>query len=286
MSGHADTSPIILLGAHRSGTTWLGKVLSAHPALAYHEEPRHVWTWGNARTPDDRLTAEHARPEVVEHIRASFEESTRRRGRERMCEKTPSNCLRVPFIRAVYPDAKLLFVVRDGRSVIRSTGAIMDQGVPTRRVVARALRTPVREWPAYAGRVATILRQKLGGAPLDLWGPHPPGWRAWVRQDPRDVVLARQWAATVGTAADDLDEPGAGSHLRFRYEDMARAPAETMGRIVGFLEISEGDTLIEAAVRSASPASIDRWRGELSAETLAQIRPHMEPTLNRLGYTW
>lgn len=38
-----ETTPILVTGAHRSGTTWIGKMLSADPATAYISEPLNVW---------------------------------------------------------------------------------------------------------------------------------------------------------------------------------------------------------------------------------------------------
>jgi hypothetical protein len=38
-----DVSPILVTGAHRTGTTWVGKMLAAHPRLAYISEPLNVW---------------------------------------------------------------------------------------------------------------------------------------------------------------------------------------------------------------------------------------------------
>jgi len=35
--------PILVTGAHRSGTTWVGKVLAADPQVAYISEPLNVW---------------------------------------------------------------------------------------------------------------------------------------------------------------------------------------------------------------------------------------------------
>jgi len=40
MNGHA---PILVTGAHRTGTTWVGKMLAASPQVAYISEPLNVW---------------------------------------------------------------------------------------------------------------------------------------------------------------------------------------------------------------------------------------------------
>jgi hypothetical protein len=36
-------SPILVTGAHRTGTTWVGKMLAASPQVAYISEPLNVW---------------------------------------------------------------------------------------------------------------------------------------------------------------------------------------------------------------------------------------------------
>ncbi len=36
-------APILVTGAHRSGTTWVGKMLAANPRVAYISEPLNVW---------------------------------------------------------------------------------------------------------------------------------------------------------------------------------------------------------------------------------------------------
>ena len=38
-----DSSPILVTGAHRSGTTWVGKMIAASPRVAYISEPLNVW---------------------------------------------------------------------------------------------------------------------------------------------------------------------------------------------------------------------------------------------------
>lgn len=38
-----DHQPILVSGAHRSGTTWVGKMLAAGPRVAYISEPLNVW---------------------------------------------------------------------------------------------------------------------------------------------------------------------------------------------------------------------------------------------------
>ncbi len=280
--------PIILIGTHRSGTTWLGEVFSQHPRLAYAVEPRHIWTFGNSYTPDDLLTEQHATPRVVSHIHNAFANFVRDRGKDRLCEKTPSNCLRLRFIHAIYPNARILLVIRDGRSVLRSTDEILASGVPMSRIISRARQTPLREWPAYAGQTASTIYRKVTGQKLNYWGPRPPGWRDWLRTDPPDVVMAKQWAATISHALDDADFLTTQGQpvFKFRYEDLMKDPRRIVTEICAFAQLDKPDPVIDFAARTADPARANKWRDELDDELLALVRPHMQPTLTRLGYAW
>lgn len=281
-------APIILVGTHRSGTTWLGEVLSQHPRLAYWVEPRHVWTWHNSYTPDDVLTEKAATDKVCRHVRKTFAEFVRREGKDRLAEKTPSNCLRLRFIRAIYPDARILLVIRDGRSVLRSTDEILARGVPWVRILTRARQTPLTEWPAYGRQAFDAIWRKLTGTKLNYWGPRPPGWHEWLEHDSTDLVMAKQWAGTIGRAVEDADHlqsQGVGV-FRFRYEDLMQRPRELMTQICDYAELTNPEPVIEFTERTADPSRTDKWRAQLDDEVLELVRPHMQPMLERLGYTW
>lgn len=279
-------APVILVGTHRSGTSWFGNMLATHPDLAYWLEPRHVWTWGNSYLPDDRMTADHARPRVIRHIRSTFARYARQRGKSRFCEKTPSNCLRLPFIHEVYPEARIILIIRDGRSVIRSAAEKMSNGVPTHRIVRRAMQTPVWEWPSYVPRTCRTVRRKFLGQSLDYWGPRPPGWRDWLGQHPRNVILAKQWAETIRTAVQDAERLGPEVVHTIRYEHVMARPQEVMQGVVDHLRLANSERMIEHVVSTVDPARQRKWRDVLTQETLEEVRPHMEPMLNRLGYGW
>ncbi len=40
---HSHTQPILVTGIHRSGTTWVGKMLAANHKVAYISEPLNLW---------------------------------------------------------------------------------------------------------------------------------------------------------------------------------------------------------------------------------------------------
>ena len=284
-------SPIILIGTHRSGTTWLGQVLSRHSSLAYWVEPRYVWSWGNNYKPDDVLTKVNATPRIIKHIRQRFDKFVKNQGKERLLEKKPSNCLRLSFIRAVYPEAKILHIIRDGRSVFNSAQEILNTGYYRQEVLSRRLlemfkETPTWEIPAQFPRITETLKSKLTGRPLKFWGPRPQDWREWVKQDPPNVILAKQWAATINHAINEGALIDSNHYYRFYYEEIMARPREIMSNITEFAELSNADNLINYVESTVDPSRQNKWRKLINQATLEEIRPYMESTLNQLGYEW
>ena len=278
-------APIILLGTHRSGTTWLGSALARAPGVAYWVEPRPVWVYRNWLRPDDVLVASDATDAIKRHIRRRFAQHVARHGAARFCEKTPSNCLRIPFIREVFPEAKFVLLERDGRAVFRSTQEVQARGSSVQRMWQRVRESSPKDYPAYLSRLPWLWA-RLTGRPLRFWGVRPPGWRDWLENDSPQVVVAKQWAATINRALDDIQQLPASQFAVVRYEDLVRAPADVFATIQSCVALAEPGPVIEFLKESSDPSRETKWHEELSPELLDEIRPHLEPTLTRLGYAW
>jgi len=278
-------SPLIMIGAHRSGTTWLGEALSKAADIAYWPEPNHVWTWGNWSLPDDVLGPEHATPRVKAHLHRVFHRYTRRVSSEKFCEKTPSNCLRVPFIREVFPDAKYIFLVRDGRSIFRSTRQVLDEGVAWIKFVNRFRRMSPGDLPYMVSRLPRVLGKLTGQTPK-YWGPRPEGWQTWLENDSTNVMLAKQWACTIAKAAADFEQMDPAQYVTLRYEDMLASPREAMTQVLEFLEVRDVQPVFDYVETSVDRSRLQPWRETLDPELLDEVRPHMEATLARMGYSW
>ena len=284
---HLVTKPIIVVGTHRSGTTFMGRALSRHPHLAYWEEPRHVWSWGHNYRLDDRLTGADARPRIARHIRQTFAHFLRASGRSRLAEKTPSNCLRLPFVFKVFPDARFVHVFRDGRGVVSSCQRMVTQRRPESRwFLPRLLGTPVWEWPAFVPRAWRTLGQRLTGRPMSIWGPLPPGWREWVRNDSKHVLLARQWRGTIEPVLEFRQSVPRTQWLDVCYEELVCSPVQAAEQIMDFAELSNSDEVSEYFRVRSDPGRSGAWRDELQADVLDDLRPVLQDTLLKLGYSW
>jgi len=278
--------PLILIGTHRSGTTWLGDAFSQARDIAYWSEPRHIWEWGNWFRDDDVLTELDARPRIRRYIQRRFTRFAERRGKNIFCEKTPANCLRIGFVMSVFPDARLVLIVRDGRSVLRSTEEILDRGgARWQRMAQRVAETRLWEWPAHLSR-ATWVTGKLRGQRVRFWGVRPPGWKQWLADDDPRVILARQWASSIGMALDGIARVPADQRLVVRYEDLVADRSGMLGSLVAFSGTADGERVVSYLERTREPHRANMWRDEIDPAELERLRPFLEPTLQRLNYEW
>jgi len=158
---------IFNVGARRSGTYWLQRVVTAHPTVAAIPSETHLLSHGIA--PLLKLF-QHEDPDSPEVGQAYAErdaliDATRDlcdsvfspygAGCERIAERTPLHVLHLALIAEIYPDAKFVHIIRDGRDVARSISA---QPWGPANIAGAA-----REWRecVVAGRAAALKSDQL-----------------------------------------------------------------------------------------------------------------------------
>lgn len=279
--------PIFVLGAPRSGTTWLGKVLAQHPDIAHWGEINNVWIWGNTNRPDDVLTENELNPRIQKYIIKKFANYLKKYGKSRICDKTPRNSLRISFIHAVFPDAKIIMMLRDGRSVISSTKKKLkySEGLKWKEVYYRLKEVPLWEWYIFLPRLRSRLRRMLG-RPLDYWGARPPGWQEWSGKYPSHIMLAKQWAETMKIATSEGGKLPMENYFEISYEELVNFPQEGFQKLINFVDLNCSDSVIEFAMATADPSRVDKWQDILDQTVLNEIKGIMEPVMTQLGYCW
>jgi hypothetical protein len=148
MSEHAAPSgpPLLVVGCGRSGTTLLRLMLDAHPDLAVPGESHfipelrrrfpdpidpEVLTPALLRTPHFRHwnVAESTvwervraleRPSFADVVEAAFMANADEHGATRWGDKTPIYVRSIPLLHAMWPDARFVHLIRDGRDVALS----------------------------------------------------------------------------------------------------------------------------------------------------------------------
>jgi len=123
----AAESPIFILGFPRSGTTLLELVLDAHPHLKSIDEQPFLQNAlddmleEKVRYPGELATLTQAQ---LERIRSAYWARTARRVErapgQRLVDKNPLHVFRLPVIKRLFPNAKIIFAVRHPCDVILS----------------------------------------------------------------------------------------------------------------------------------------------------------------------
>lgn len=250
-----DPAPVFLVGFPRSGTTLLDQVLSSHPDVACIEEKEH---FANALA---GVITDQAKLDALEDLsageiaaaRADYWARVRGEGvapdTPVVVDKLPLNIVVLPLIKRVFPDAKIIFALRDPRDVILSC---YQQRFGMNAAMAQFLE--LERAAAYYDAVMTLMQASRERLALDL---HQ------IRYE--DVVAdlesaARGLAAFLGLAFDER-------MLRFNETAMKRAIRTPSARQV---------------IQPLYARSSGRWR-RYAAE-LAPALPLLDPWAVRFGY--
>lgn len=277
--------PIIILGNTRSGTTVIQRVLAAHPDLTAWYEPRNLWQVADPGRPHDEFDESDATDRAKRYIRRSFLRYQRQHDSRRIIEKTPVNIFRIPYVRAIFPDATYLYVVRSPFSFISSVELKWQRTVSTRGLLWRLRSTPITQLHHYVAKYLRqhfdkkVLRRKY----LSIWGPRYRGIAEDLARHDMLTVIARQWSIGSRKAEEDLAAFGDGEVLRLRYEDFVTDPVAHMERICRHVGVSMTDEIHEAIQTSVKSDRLEKWR-RFDPEELAQILPEVATEMARHGY--
>ena len=206
----------------------------------------------------NRLTADDARPELVEALAASFYAQLRDRdglaaqGAVRMLEKTPKNALRVPFFNAAWPDAQFIFLYRDARQTLASMMEAWQSGY-------------FRTYPRLPG---------WQGPPWSLL--LIPGWRE-LNGQPLPHIVATQWRVTMETLLDDLEALGDARVHAIDYDEFVAAPAPAAQEAASFAGLGWDQQLgtnLPLSQTTVSAPGKDKWRR--MADVIESVWPMVE----------
>ena len=111
-------TPVFVVGMPRSGTTLVEQVLACHSAVEATDELPYLWRFGLGleEAGGYAWALSHFTPEQQKNFARLYLESVEPYRREKLdyfIDKNPSNFLHVGLIKALFPKAKIINVVRD-----------------------------------------------------------------------------------------------------------------------------------------------------------------------------
>jgi Sulfotransferase family len=258
----APRRPIFVIGCPRSGTTLLLQALLQSPELrSVHSEGHILWdAYHHPRErgwESDALGAEDVLPREREYIYLALRLWTRGR---RFVDKTPESCLRIPYLEALFPDARYVFLRRRAADNVNS---LMEGWRARPRFVKYRLPSGHR-W-------SFVL---------------VPGWRELVGT-PLEEVCARQYVACNEAVLDAREAIEPSRWHELSYEELVAAPTEALRSVFESLDLPvprEADRAARTPTRTTLTAPRpEKWR-EQNPEAIERILPLVRPVEARLGY--
>lgn len=226
--------PIFIVGVGRSGTTHLGRLLSAHPAVGWLNEPKMIW---NHVLPGEDISGFYSDSGRFVLEASDVNDETRLRANRvlnyylhtvragRLVDKYPEMTYRIPFIRAMFPDAHIVAIVRRPEDVVNS---IVDWNAEH----------------AHGDEDWWGVRRRKWAQMVDQLAPAQPDVARAVAGErllTSSEMAAAEWVLGMRAIGADI---GSLSTL-VRYEDLAREPVTTMSRVLAACELAPDPRVLE-----------------------------------------
>ena len=269
--------PIFILGTGRSGTTILGMLLSMHQDVGYLNEPKAIWHLIHPRedvigsySKDEgmyRLTSEDVTSEMCLRAERLFGAYLSTTFSQRVVDKYPELIFRVDFVRALFPDARFIFLVRNGWDTCHSIAA----------------------WSERLG-------VQVNGETHDWWGVNNRKWQLLVEQlvatdvDLKDIVedvknfdrhldrAAIEWVVTMREGLN-VKQNFPDCTYTVRFEELTTKPEETLSPLCDFCELQLDKTFLDYAQHTLHPVP-----PRVPFNLHPKIVPIFNDTMKRLGY--
>lgn len=243
-------APFFIVGCGRSGTTALGELLGSHPSVTYLNEPRNLWKNDPRTDVWSKEGAEHGSLdlyEVDEDLRPKLRNALfKRAGKDDLLvEKTPVNSFRIDYLRALFPKARFIHLLRNGIDVARSIQTWVESG---------------RLWYGeddLKWRLLVDYAEKQGLGEL----------AAESADDPRLRGLL-EWRLAVTHVRERLT----GSDIELRYEDLVADPRNEIDKLLGWMGLEAGALDAEVLSRPPSgPSELDKDAEKVAGELLVGL---------------
>ncbi|WP_293055025.1 sulfotransferase [Mycobacterium sp.] len=206
-----NDGPIFIGGAQRSGTTLMRVMLDCHPRICCGVELMVLpvvaehYKFLTGRNLEVMHSYGNTRSDVQRYCRAFVEDLVetfrRRAGKPRWAEKTPQNILYMVLLGEIFPDAKFIHMLRDGRDVACSLVTMdwIDKTTGRKFEFVESITGAARYWrdmvtrgrqqaahPSLAGRVLEVRYEALVTEPAATMRQV----LAFVGEDWDDAVLS------------------------------------------------------------------------------------------------
>ncbi len=282
--------PVIIIGAARSGTNMLRDLLTKiHEVSSWPcDEINYIWRYGNAQFPTDELQPENAGQANKKYIRRCFANEANRTRTRWLIEKTCANSLRVNFVDTIIPEAKYIFLVRNGFDVVASAEKRWHAPLDIGYLAQKVGYIPWRDIPYYGARYAShrLTRMLSSERRLPTWGPRFSGIDKLVATTSATEVCAHQWQQSVLLASETLHRMPSKRVHTVSYEAFVKSPEVGLSEIVRFLDIPFLEKQCQKIILGVSSKSVGRGRECTNSRESGSVISLLQETHELLARQW
>tara|TARA_B100001029_G_scaffold175788_1_gene177730 strand:- start:904 stop:1737 length:834 start_codon:yes stop_codon:yes gene_type:complete len=217
-------SPVFIIACGRSGTTILGETLSRHPKIKYLNERRDLWhkaysnfdIW-NKNTQNPKIFANEK--DIVSKKNNILQDLFFREqvlgSATILLEKLPINNFRLDFLNASFPNARYIYLTRNGLEVSKSI---------EKKIVKN-------NW--YTGNKYNLLKEYAMLKNINFSPKNNFEKGLW------------EWKLSITESNNFFKKMNRNKFIHLSYQDLIENPNNNLKSIFHFLEIEKDESLIE-----------------------------------------
>ena len=258
-----------IFGHARSGTTLLTRLARLHPEVHCNYQAHFFTRKPLLKSLVDSPEAEewlarksnrwnHGRDLSPLVLRAAadfiMERDAAREGKMIVGDKSPSSTIHGQAVRdahAIYPDAKLVYIVRDGRDVL----------------ISERFRNFVEESKFLSAEDQSIVADLQKDQTPFTNGTRSIFTEMFIRR------VANGWVKNLQETEEEAQRLYGKNYCGLRYEDLLRTPFDELSKLWKFLEVYRVDKSLEKAIKAEMESNPDEeWQAKRN-EGIASFLP-------------
>jgi len=259
------------VGAPRGGTGIFYRTMANHPDLAWISNitkkfpsslflTRLIMLFRNDHRPteannvwqkftsgkDESLGRDDVTPAVRQFFHKIVRINLRLFNKPRFLNKCPGNSVRVEFLKEIFPDARFIHLIRDGRAASYSI-----------------MRSRLKHSGAY-------------------WSVKPTGWQG-LMQRPLVEACALQWKMVVEHVMQSARGLPGDQYLEIKYEDFVARPSDILKTVGVKYNLNWEEKLLQTVTANIDNRNF-KWQENMSDENRNRLNFLLGDFLMQLGY--
>ena len=271
---------VIIIGAGRSGTNMLRDILVQLPDCTTWDcdEINPIWKYGNRDKSHDELSPEDAHEHTIKYINKQFTKIARKNKKTVVIEKTCANSLRVPYVHHIVPDAKFVFIYREGRDVVSSAMKRWVASFEFKYTLKKLRYVPIKDLCFYISRFGSVRLQRIfkETKQLSFWGPVYKGMYRDIENISLVEICAKQWRKCVDHSSKYFDDIPKEQRYKLKYEDLVKEPVRNLKELANFIGVEVSDLSYDLITQNVKLNSIGKYKSNLSQRDLQNIEKYFQ----------